>query len=627
VWLKLKTRDGLKVACAYHVDRQDFRHGIARTWSEVPWVGLRTWNTRAEIKSRFKSTASERALSQLKFDQQTIGGKTEGEKKAQVWECWDKATKQTVWVSPGVEDFLDKRKALFDVDGFFPCPKPAYGTLKRGTLTPVPDFVYYKDQVEEINDLTARIAGLQESLRIRALYSGGHPEAQEALEQAMRDMDPRAVFKAIPNVSNLSITDLVLWVPIDQITAALETAVALRKQLIDDVYQITGLSDIMRGATEASETATAQRLKSQYGSVRVKERQAEMVRLARDITRMKAEIMAENVEIDDLLVMAQVDDLPREADLMQQAQPIVQQAQAGMMQALQAGDDQAGMQAQQQAQAALDKLKQTVTVEKVGQLFKDQKVRPFVLDIETDSTIEPDQIAEKEQRVEFASAMGPMLQQAMQAMQLAPQLGPFVAESLRFMASGFKVDRRMDEAVDQLSEELANYQPPPQPGQAGEDPEAARMEAEASMVKAQADAEAAKVKAQAEQVKAQAEVQKAPLEAQELATKIELMHAQIQKIMAEIGMQQQKAQTERVMAENDMALATEKAKFEQESARKQFEMDHEDQTARRKMERDKMEHEARAKGALPPAALKRRRTRVTKHDERGRIMEFESTDE
>ena len=63
-----------------------------------------------------------------------------------------------------------------------------------------------------------------------------------------------------------------------------------------------------------------------------------------------------------------------------------------------------------------------MTVEAVEQLLKSQKIRPFVLDIETDSTIQPDENAEKQKRVEFMGALGLLLQQGVMAMQMAPQL-------------------------------------------------------------------------------------------------------------------------------------------------------------------------------------------------------------
>ena len=60
----------------------------------------------------------------------------------------------------------------------------------------------------------------------------------------------------------------------------------LRKQIIEDIYQIMGMSDIMRGATDPNETLGAQQLKTQYGSTRIRDKQQEMVRLARDLVEI-----------------------------------------------------------------------------------------------------------------------------------------------------------------------------------------------------------------------------------------------------------------------------------------------------------------------------------------------------
>jgi hypothetical protein len=121
--------------------------------------------------------------------------------------------------------------------------------------------------------------------------------------------------------------------------ATLQACVETRKLLMQDVYEITGLSDIMRGATEAQETLGAQQLKAQFGSVRVKERQGEMQRLARDVFRIKAEIMAEQYEAEQLLSMSQIDDLPTKAEvdqkLQQAMQAIQQQAQQAIMAVIQ----------------------------------------------------------------------------------------------------------------------------------------------------------------------------------------------------------------------------------------------------------------------------------------------------
>jgi hypothetical protein len=326
---------------AEHLDRYDWRCEPARKWAEVGWVARRAYLDRAEVKAKFGQVPPT-----MKFEKVKIGD-FKGEKKASVWEIWHKAENCVVVVSEDVEDVLSKAEPHIRVKGFFPCPKPAYGTLQRRTLTPVPDMVYYWDQLQEINDHTNRIAALTKSLKMRGFYPAGISDVASAIETAMKMVGDEAVLVPISSMSDLGpgakLSDAIVWLPVIEVMQVIQGLIEQRRVLIDDVYQITGLSDIMRGATDPDETLGAQQLKSQYGSVRVRERQAEMQRLARDVIRMKAEVMAENVPIDALLEMSQVDDLPRAADIAQQVQQAQQMAQQAVM-----GVIQQAMQAQQQ---------------------------------------------------------------------------------------------------------------------------------------------------------------------------------------------------------------------------------------------------------------------------------------
>jgi hypothetical protein len=347
IWVMKGERDGVPVAVAYHLDRKDFRHEPARKWSEVGWCSHCEYFDRKEVKAHFK-----RIPKGLSFEKREIGD-FKGEKKAACWCIWHKADNKVVWVAENVGEILSESEPDVKLTDFFPCPKPAYGTLQRGTLTPVPDFVYYRDQVEEINAHTNRIAALTKALKMRGFYPAGISDVGTAIETAMKRLDDEAVLIPVDTLNamgpGMKMGDAIAWLPVVEIMQVIQGLIEQRRVLIEDVYQLTGLSDIMRGSTDANETLGAQQLKSQYGSVRVKERQSEMQRLARDVIRIKAEIMAENVPIDALLEMSQVDDLPREADIqkqMQQVQAQAQQAiQAVMMQA-----QQAAMQPPQQPQ-------------------------------------------------------------------------------------------------------------------------------------------------------------------------------------------------------------------------------------------------------------------------------------
>lgn len=317
-----------------HIERRDFLHEPARKWNEVQWVARREWLSLEKGVTRFGEQFRQAEFKRRDSEKADDTGEKDDtrEERACVWEIWHRTRRAVLWIAPGVDTVLDVKPPFLDLEGFFPCPKPAYGTVKRGTLIPIPDLHYYKDQIEEINDLTRRIAALAQALKMRGFYPAGAGDLSATIEAALEDDDPRAIVRGVADfatMSGASMKDSLVWLPITDIAQAIQASVELRKQLIDDVYQISGLSDIMRGATDAQETLGAQQLKSKYGSVRLRDRQEELVRIARDMTRIGAEIMAENFAPETLLRMSQIQDLLPAAEALAQMAP--QPAPMGMM--------------------------------------------------------------------------------------------------------------------------------------------------------------------------------------------------------------------------------------------------------------------------------------------------------
>jgi hypothetical protein len=281
----------------------------------------------------------------------------------------------------------------------------------------------------------------------------------------------------------------------------------------------------MRGSTEASETATAQQLKSQYGSIRIRDRQSELVRFARDLVRIASEIMSENFSSKTLLDMSQLD-IPTDAEIKEKIKPIETQLQQIIAKVEQAKSDpqlqaqaqqnpeqaqQMLQQAQQQAQGLkgqIDKLNDVATVEKVMKLLRDQRTRPFVLDIETDSTIAPDENAQKQRATEFITAVGGFLNQAVQLVQVLPQSGKVVSESLKFVASQFRAGRQLEGAIEEFADDMAMMAQQPKP----EDPAKAEGAAKAQAVQQQMQVEQARH--EREQQAAQIDQQRKDAEAQ-----------------------------------------------------------------------------------------------------------------
>jgi len=562
LWLRYEDDGEQEKVCYDHVDRKDFAHEIARKWKEVGWVARRSWLTRKAGIERFGDDWMKATFTDKKDKDRDDTPSTE--QKAAVWEIWSKSKGVVVWVSAGMEDVLDIKEPFLSLDGFFPCPRPAYGTLQRGTLIPVPDFVYYRDQVEEINELTARISALSESLRMKGFYSAGVEELSDAIEAALKKTDNNALLVPVPNTAALggaALKDSIIWLPVREIAEVITQLIGLRRQLIEDVYQITGLSDIMRGATDPNETLGAQELKSQYGSVRVRDRQQELVRIARDVTRIAGEIMAENFRPETIMAMSQYDDVPSNQQIQQQIQSIRQQVQQKamevqgnpqMLQQLQSDPklQEQAKQAVQQAQGQIKKLEGSVTFEKVMEFLQNERMRPFNLDIETDSTIQPDERANQEAVGKFMGALATTLSQLAPMVAAQPQAAPFAGEVIKFAVGPFRAGRPLEAAIDEFTDQMKEVASQPKPN-----PDADRMKAEGEkaqheMQMKMQEAKSAhelkvqemQAKMQADQMKSQADQIKSQGESQKVQAEIEKIYAEIERIKAQTSASLAKAE-------------------------------------------------------------------------------------
>jgi hypothetical protein len=336
-----------------------------------------------------------------------------------------------------------------------------------------------------------------------------------------------------------------------------------------------GLSDIMRGSTEASETATAQSIKAQYGSVRIRDKQEEIVRVARELTRICAEIIAENFSQKTIEEMCQMD-LPTNADIEKQIKEIeegakkqleakakelaekaksspelAQQAQQHPEQA-QAAFAQMQEQIMQQAQQQIERLSSTVTIDQVMEVLRDQRIRPFTLDIETDSTIQPDEQAEKQARNEFMGAFTQTTAALGQLVSATPEAAPLAGAMLKFVLAPYRAGRELNGQIDTFVEAL---------------------QAKAQQPQANPQAEALKAQAENEQKRTDGELEvkrgEIQLREHEMVLKAQTDE---RKTQMEMALKTQEAQTKQAETAQKMKLEAEQAQRDAEKHRQEMEM-------------------------------------------------------
>lgn len=471
-----------------YVHWKDFGHNVARTWEEVGMVWRKVYMTRKMLRERFPKEADKIPLD-AEPEEMKNASKEGVDKRALIYEIWDKDASKAVWLSKSLGKILDQKKDPLGLEGFYPCPRPLFATITNETLVPVPDFVMYQDQSNALDTLSDRIDGLVKALQLKGVYDAATPELARLFTEASNtDLIPVKNYAAFAEKGGLGGgIDLIEILPIAQ---ALGQAYQAFEQIKSQIYDITGISDIVRGQSVASETATAQQIKGQYASLRLKVYQDDVARFATAMVQLKAQIICKHFAPETIMMMAAVEQL----------KPVDQQM----------------------VPQAID-------------LLRNDPLRSFRVEISTDSMIMMDEQQEKQDRMEFLSATSQFLEKAVQASQVAPQIVPLVLDMLKFGVTGFRVGKSMEGVIDQTADEmkqlLAQQQANPKP-----DPEQMKLQAQQQMDQAKLQNET-----QMEQMRSQAEAQKNVAEMQQQA-QIEQLKAQNQ---VELERIKQMAETER----------------------------------------------------------------------------------
>ena len=249
--------------------------------------------------------------------------------------------------------------------------------------------------------------------------------------------------------------------------AALQQLYVAREQTKQTIYEITGISDVLRGASDANETLGAQQLKANFGNLRLKQSQGDVARFASDLFRLKAQIICRFYPPELLVAMSGVDkttdgQIP------------------GML------------------QAAI-------------QMLKDSKIRDFHITVESDTLAQIDEVGEKQAAEDAIGAIAKFLQQAVPMVGSAPETLPMVSEMLLFLVRRFRAGRALEGAIEQTMQLLQQ-----KAQQGGMNPQ--DHKAQADQMRAQADIQIQQHKsssdAQVAQARAQFDVQKHQLQLQ-----------------------------------------------------------------------------------------------------------------
>jgi hypothetical protein len=446
---------------------RDFGMTVARTWEEVTAVWRKVYMERPALVERFGEELGGKIPLDTKPDTSKAFNEKmgEGSREALVYEIWDKTTGQVIWLSKSMGKILDERDDPLQLENFWPCPKPLFSTLTTDSLIPVPDYVLYQDQARQLDTLADRIDGFIQALKVRGVYDAAEPSlARLFTEGENNSLLPVKNWAAFAEKQGMS--GAINLVDIAPIAQGLQMAYQAMEQVKGQIYEIMGIADIQRGQTDPNETLGAQIIKSNNASGRLKTMQHDVVNFATALLQIKAQIICQHFTEDTIVKISGA------MQLSPQDQALIPQALA---------------------------------------LLKDEPAKNFRIEVTSDSMIYQDEQQEKQDRVEFLSAVSQFMQTALPVANQSPELTPLLMEMLKFGVTAFKAGKGMegliDETADKFRQEAKAQEGQPKPLTPEMQKLQMQIQADQQKLQAQTQMEVQKFQAQNELEKAKQEYQ------------------------------------------------------------------------------------------------------------------------
>ena len=441
-----------ETVCGEEVPWDRFLHGYAKKWKDVPWVAYEHFMTKEELEQNFGPMGARVPVADLEVESDDTGAAQrqpeamKGIKVAVVYEIWDKVTRTVLFITPNYKDMpLKQVPDPLGLSGFFNCPKPLGFLAKISTLVPVALYTLYEEQAKELNRVTTRINKIVAALKVRGMYDSTVQGLEKVLEADDNVLIPAENVAAL--LANGNALEKAIWlVPIEKLIAVLQQLYLQRNQVKQVIYEITGIADIMRGSSQASETLGAQELKNQWGTLRLKRLQKEVARYARDSLRIMLEIAVSKLSPQTIQGMTGLP-YPTGAEK-QQAEMVGQQFQ------------QMGQQPPPEIAQQLQQITSQPSWDEILGLLQNDLQRSYRIDIETNSTVDAEATEDKQNIAELLNAISQFLNGVAPLVQSGSM--PFEVASGMLLA----IVRRFrfgPELEDQLKEMKAPPPPPPDP--------------------------------------------------------------------------------------------------------------------------------------------------------------------
>lgn len=497
-----------------YVHWSDLLFEPARTWEEVRKLARKIHITKKEFKEKFGKEALDNYGMWREEKRESEAEREVNRGRICVYEVWDKDENKVTWIADGYNEILKESEPYLKFDGFFPCPKPLFATLSSTGLIPRPDICFYQDQQETLNQLCSKTQDIARYLKVLTIGDAAEPALQNILSA------PNGSHISIANYSryaqNGGIKSAYEVLSMGEHAAILQVLHTAIEQEKNQIYDITGIADIVRGVSAASETLGAQQIKSQYAQNRISARQREVSKFCREVVFLIAQVIKNHFQPSTIIKMS---------------------------------GSKGDAEVEEFINSAVD-------------LLRKEAESDFKIEIEVDSTKFADIESAKQSAIELTNSLGALFNALLPHTQMIPQLVPVISELTLFITRQFEAGRevygKLENALEEMLQTVEENRQREIEAQAIEQQQA-QIEAEAKRGKANSEEEGEDEESKSQ--KSDREAQKAMMDAQRQQAKDQAELAlKAAKIKAEEALELRKIQLQ-----DERERAAEQLKHERET--------------------------------------------------------------
>jgi hypothetical protein len=282
------------------------------------------------------------------------------------------------------------------LENFFPCPKPMFLNLPTDDLIPTTDYTYMRSTDDELNRLYKRARGITEQIKATSLHDASMVEIPDW--KGVGDGDSIPIENATERLDGKDLSNVIYFWPLQERMLTLEAItkqIQIKRQHVDDMM---GISDILRGGSNPQDGQETQKIKERWAGIRLRRKQVAVQLQIRDIFRMMAELTVEHVTLDNLSKMTQMQ----------------------------------------------------ITPDVYGMLRNDL-MREYSIEVETDSTVAMDEFGERRERTELLQAITQYVSVVAPAMQQNVIPADLGREILQVATDPYKkFSRGLDDVIETL---------------------------------------------------------------------------------------------------------------------------------------------------------------------------------